>query len=279
MIKELKELWRYRELLMVMVRRELQIRYKNSVLGFLWSLVNPVITVIVMTFVFKYIMAIDVPNYSAYILAAQIPFAFFNMSLMDSSNAILSSMNIIKKIYFPREIMPLAFVISNFIHMLLALAVFFVYLLVIFLLDPRVSPFQGSVVWLPLLLVVHLLLTTGFSLLISALNVFYEDIKYLTSIILYLLFFLCPVIYFSEQVYYRHPDLYFWYHLNPVAMMVTAFRKVLLAPQAVVQGDSHFAPLPLDPLLMGILVGFSVFVLWYGYWTFNRFKWRFVEQG
>src|SRR5437867_4185033 len=100
MRRELAELWRYRELLYTFVLRELRIRYKNSFLGFFWSILNPLLTVVVMTLVFKYVMGQRVPNYSAYILAAYLPYMFFQLSLMDSAQAILSQITLLKKIYF-----------------------------------------------------------------------------------------------------------------------------------------------------------------------------------
>src|SRR3990172_8173834 len=128
MLAELKELWRFRELLYSMVERELKIRYKNSFLGFFWSLLNPLLTVAVLTYVFRNYVGLETKNLSAYILAAYLPFIFFQMSVLDSAQSVLSNIQLIKKIYFPREILPLAQVISNFIHLLLALLVFFGYL-------------------------------------------------------------------------------------------------------------------------------------------------------
>src|SRR4051812_44855333 len=124
MLNELKELWKFRELLLVMVQRDLKIRYKNSALGFFWSLLNPLLTVMVMSFVLKNFMYKGTPSISAYVLVAYLPFLFFQLSVMDAAQTILVAMPLIKKIYFPREILPLASVISNFIHFALAELVF-----------------------------------------------------------------------------------------------------------------------------------------------------------
>lgn len=283
MLGELKELWKFRELLVSMVQRDLKIRYKNSVLGFFWSLLNPLITVLVMTAVFKYFLDNDTKNYSAYILASYLPYMFFQMCLMDSAQSVLVDISIIKKIYFPREILPLARVISNFVHLCLALAIFFGYMLVVYAMDPKVWPFQTTTLLLPLLLVINFALATGLSLLISALNTFYEDVKYIVSVLLYLMFFLCPIMYFSEAVYQRAQDsgrmwLYTGYHLNPVAMLSTAYRKLLLAPQPVkFSGKMHDA-MPLDWGLLGICALTSFGFLIFGYHVFNKLKWRFVER-
>lgn len=283
MLAELKELWRFRELLLSLVQRELKIRYKNSFLGFFWSLINPLITVLVMTVVFKFFLRSETPNLSAYILAAYLPFMFFQFAILDSAQSILSYLPLVRKIYFPREVLPLALIIANFFHFLLAIGVFLVYLFVVYLLDPQISPFQWTLVLLPVVLVINLALATGLGLLVAALNTFYEDIKYLVSVILYLMFFLCPIMYFSENVRYaatgKSDFVYMLYHLNPVAMLCTAYRKVMVAPQPVDLGkDGIVAPLPLDWGLLGITALTSLFLLWLGYAVFNRLKWRFVER-
>lgn len=286
---ELREFWKYRELLLTFVVRELRIRYKNSVLGFFWSILNPLVTVLVMTLVFKYVMGQQVANYSAYVLAAYLPYMFFQLSLMDSSQSILQQIPLLKKIYFPREILPVGSVLANFAHFILAMSVFFVYLLFVWILNPGENPFRATVIWLPLLMLMQLALTLGLALIISALNTFYEDVKYLVSVGLYLLFFLSPIVYFIEQVYNAPgiPDehrytVYFLYNLNPIAMLMTAYRKIMLDPQPVVMirdGQTYDAgTLPLDPLLMTICAATCFGTLILGYHIFNRKKWQFVER-
>jgi ABC-2 type transport system permease protein len=285
MLAELKEMWRFRELLLSMVERELRIRYKNSILGFFWSLINPLVTVAVMTLVFKFIARNNTPNFGAYILAAYLPFMFFNLAIMDSAQSVLMALPLVKKIYFPREILPLAAIIGNYIHFLLALAVFFVYLVVIFLIDPRIVPFRLTTFYLPILLIINLALAIGLGLIVSALNTFYEDVKYMVGVILYLMLFICPIMYFSETVYasmerYGRTGHWFYilYHLNPVATLATAYRKVLVAPQPVDVGDHHTLLLPLDWPMIGIAAIVSFALLIYGYHMFNKVKWKFVER-
>ncbi len=270
-------------MLVTMVQRELKIRYKNSILGFFWSLLNPLITVFVMTFVFENFLNNGTPNLSAYVLAAFLPYMFFQICLLDSAQSILHGLDLAKKIYFPREILPLTMVISNFIHFILALGVFFVYLLGVYLLHPAISPFQASSIYLPLLLAINLALVTGLGLIISALNTFYEDVKFIVSVLLYLLYFLCPIMYFSESVYHakiaeEHPWVYNLYHLNPVATLCTAYRKILLANQPVKFRGETLDPLPLDWGQIGVAALISFALLFLGYSFFNRLKWKFVER-
>ncbi|BBO23807.1 MAG: ABC transporter permease [Armatimonadetes bacterium] len=284
MLAELRELWRFRELLFSLVERELRIRYKNSFFGFLWSLLNPLITVVVITLVFKNFLRNDTPNLSAYILAAYLPFLFFQMAVMDSSQSVLLSLQLVKKIYFPREILPLASILSNLIHLLLALLVFVAYLIVIYIGDPRIPSIQPTILLLPIVILINLTLVVGIGFIVSALNTFYEDVKYIVGVLMYLLFFGCPIFYFSENVWAHSLSRgdggwsYYLYHLNPVAMLCTAYRKVLVAPQPVKIGDSVYDPLPLDWGLLGIAAALSLALMVFGYWLFIRLKWRFVER-
>ncbi|MFZ4508617.1 MAG: ABC transporter permease [Fimbriimonas sp.] len=284
MREELRELWRFRELLLAMVQREIKIRYKNSVFGVLWSFMAPLSTAAVLTLVFRYFGGFQMDNYAAYVLAGLLPYLFTQQAILDSSQSVLVAIPVVKKVYFPREVLPLAVIISNFIHFLIALAVFFLYQLVVFILDPKVLPFQVTALLLPVLFFIHMMLVTGLGLLASALNTFYEDVKYILSVLLYLMFYLCPIIYFSESVYHakqlHFPGhvLYTFYHLNPIAMLVTAYKKVLVASSPVVVSGEKVPALPLDWGLLGVaaLVSFGVLVL--GYSVFNRLKWRFVER-
>jgi lipopolysaccharide transport system permease protein len=282
MLGELKELWRFRELLWVLVRRDLKVRYKNSFLGFLWSFANPIALTLVLTLVFKYIAHIGVPNYSAYILAALLPYTFFQQAWLDSAQSILGGMDLIRKVYFPREILPLAIILSNFIHLIMGLLVFFAFLLVIYLRHPAVSPFQWNLVYLPVLLVISLAMAIGLGLYFAAVNTFFEDLKYILGIVMFLFFYLCPIIYFVETVRYTreipqsvHAPAYVAYNLNPLAAMTIAYRKVLLAPQ---QTDPGYPAVPLDWRYVGFCAGFSGLALVGGYAKFNKMKWHFVER-
>ena len=169
------------------------------------------------------------------------------------------------------------------------MVVFFFYLLIVWILNPGDNPFRSTVFYLPIIVGIQLALTMGLALAISALNTFYEDVKYMVSVGLYLLLFLSPIMYFSEQVYYANgiPEeqrglVYTIYHLNPIAMLMTAYRKVMLDPQEVTvsrDGVVHDYPyLPLDWTMVGVAALVSLATLVFGYWLFNRRKWQFVER-
>lgn len=293
MIGELKELWRYRELLLVMVQRDLKIRYKNSALGFLWSFLNPLVTVVVMTFIYSNFIFKNQPNMGAYIMAAYLPFMFFQMSVMDSAQSILMALPLIRKIYFPREILPLAAVMSNFVNFLSGLLIFFCYLLINYLLHPGSFPIQKTVILLPILLVISLCLSLGASFIVAALNTFYEDVKYIVGVLLYLLFFASPIVFSDEQVanspINQHTGwlVYKLYNLNPLSNLLTSYKKAILAPydfkvpapaNAASDQIVQVGAIPLSYKYLCVTGVTSFLILVAGYALFNKLKWKFVER-
>jgi len=293
MIEELRELWRYRELFFSMVQRELRIRYKNSFLGILWSFVNPLMTTLVMWLVFGVLLNNGVTSFFAYVLAALLPFTFLQSAVLDSAQSILSALPVVKKIYLPRELLPLAIILSNFVHLITGFVVFFLALGLIYASTGfGVNPFQASTWLLPFLMLISLCFATGLGLLVSALNTFYEDVKYIANVAMYLLTFLCPIVYFHEQMTAAlkiNPWLYRLYMLNPQAVLCICYRKALLAPINI-PVTKNGTPLTVDGLAVKVdatpfpwgwlayAAVVSVFTLWFGYRTFNRLKWRFVER-
>ncbi len=283
-LHELAQLWARRELLYILVRRDLKVRYKNSRLGFLWSVAPALMQVAVITFVFTRAttFASDFPSYSAYVLAAMIPWTYFSTALQDSSQSVLHMMPVIKKVALPREVIPLAGAISNFIHFMLSWVLFFVYWWGIMR-----APIQSTTPIILYVCIIQFMLVTGLCFVVSALNVFFEDVKYILTILLQIAYFLLPILYLEEGFGFgRAGDAWYrsWvvtlYHLNPIAIMLTAYRKALLQPPShkylVDHGISQYSPL--DPAALAWAGIFSFAVLVWGYWYFNRRKWQFVER-
>lgn len=277
LIANLRELSRYRELIRNLMVRDIKVRYKNSTLGFFWSLINPLAQVFIITLVFKFVIRIGFPNYSAYVLAGFLPWTFFQMATLDASQSILLHGALLKKVYIPREAIPISIVLSNLVHFLLALLVLFAYMAVIGI------PFTWKLLLLPLVIVFHTLLTLGVGLLVSCANVFYEDVKYVMTVGLNLMYYLVPVIYVVEQLASippRYPWLYehrnivlALYQINPLAVWITAYRRILLPP---VPGAIGY--LPLDPRFVALAAVLSVGIAILGYSVFNRYKWDFAEN-
>lgn len=284
---ELRELARYRELVGILVRREIRLRYKNTVWGFAWSLVPLVLQVVVMTTVVKFIYGVAPRDLSAYILCAYLPWNFFQNGLLDCSSSVLAQYGLLKKVYFPREVLPVASVLSNAVHLLLALGVFFCYRYVFTtIVHGWPGPPPLEILWLPVIVVLNTLLVLGLGFFLAAWNVFHEDIKFIAQSVLNLAFFALPVAWFTEQIFYsgripapmRHP-LTILYNANPVSWLISAYRQVLLGPADLSRDPRvHVMTAPFDYRYFALAALTCPLVALAGYHYFNRRKWQFVER-
>ena len=286
MRENLAELWQFRYLLWQLIRRDLKVRYKGSRFGFLWSIMPPLMQVAVITFAFKHAttFASGFDNYSAYELVAIIPWTYLSSSILDASMSILMMYGLIKKVYIPREVIPLSSAISNFIHYVLSWLVFGVYWWGIRRIMGDSTPILATTLLLPYLMIVQFMLVTGICLFVSCLNVFYEDVKYIVTVLLSLGLFVLPIMYVAEQVQFTsigNPALraaaIAIYTYNPLSVLISAYRKILLEPppESALNGNSY--P-PLDLVSLAFVGVFSAIVLLAGYWYFNRRKWQFAER-
>lgn len=287
LVSEAKEAWRYRELLQNLVARELAVRYKNSLFGVAWSLANPIVRALILWAVFTFIVENKTQNYFAYVLAAFFPWTYFLTGVLDAADSVSKHLPLIRKVYFPRELLPLATTIANLRHFLLTLGV--VVLPLILALYVRDSIHNGqlslppiTILLLPVLVLLQTLLIAGIALFLSALNVFFEDVKFLVAVLLDLLFYAVPVIYFLE-----HTTRFEWLHTlflaNPMVVILTCWRSFLLHPAKL---QDAALGLPKDALIntgvpwswffLTALVCMLTFIG--GYAFFNSRKWRFVEQ-
>lgn len=292
---ELRELYRYRELIGILVRRELRIRYKNSALGFAWSLVPLVLQVAVLTFVVKYIYSAGPRDISAYILCAYLPWNFFQNGILDGSSSVLLQYGLLKKVYFPREVLPIATTLANGIHLLLALGVFLVYRWVF---TPLAFGWFGPpplvILWLPVIVIIDFLLVLGIVFFVSTWNVFDEDVKFIAQSLLNLSFFALPIAWFTENLFYseRLTRISPWlghaltilYNANPASWLISAYRQTLL-PQAVLAYHKTLAggTVPaytarFDYRYFALAIMTSSLLALTGYAYFNWRKWSFVER-
>jgi ABC-type polysaccharide/polyol phosphate export permease len=289
---ELAELWRYKNLLRMLVARELKIRYKNSALGFVWSIVPPLMQVFVFSFLARTAFGATVHNYSAYLLCGLIPWTFFSTATQDASMSLLVNYTIIRKIYFPREAIPLANVISNFVHFIMGWAVYFVAFAVVLRPFGAGIPLLPRMLWFPVITLFEVLLVTGLALWVSALNVFYEDVKFILQTVFQLAFFVVPVLFPADVIFYSktmqaHPWLFKLYMLNPITAFIDAYRHMLLDSLRPAQYNKALAtplnllgppplPMPWDTFIGACLI--SILIAYSGYWYFNKRKWQFVER-
>jgi len=288
MAENFRELWHYRGLIWTMVERDLRVRYKGSVLGILWSMIVPISQAFVFAIVFGVILGVGGGNLSSYIFCALIPWLFFQTSVLDASQSILAQLPLIKKVYFPREIPVIAAVSASLIHLMISLCVFVVFRWGFTTLKYGwPGPPSTAIVFLPIVLLSLFLLTLGLSFFVAAMNVFYEDVKFMVTIGMQFLMYATPIMYFAENLRYagRIPSGWHWlaYHLylgNPIAWIVGSFKQMFfLQAKVPVPGVNHpVLTAPFDWRYCLITLVTSSLVCCFGYSTFARVKWRFTER-
>ena len=276
MTESLREIWQYRALISELVRRDLKLRYKNSVGGILWSLLNPLMQIASITILLRFIAAKPIPNGSAYLF---IIFAwnFFSACVLDSSSTILQNASLIRKIYFPRAILLFTTLFSSLFHF----GISFVFT-VFYFFALRTYPQQLN--W-SILLVLPIMffmscLALGIGLIVSYLNVFYEDVRFILTVALQLLFYVIPVFYTIEQVRAKGAEVFHWYLLNPLAAFLVTYQRALLGPPAVYAPDGvtllPSVGIPWGYFALACVV--SVVVLIVGFALFERNKWDMAER-
>jgi lipopolysaccharide transport system permease protein len=235
---KLGELWEYRELLYFLIWRDVKVRYKQTALGAAWAIIQPVMTMVVFSLFFGKLgkMPSDGVPYPIFSFAALVPWTFFSNGLMQASNSLVGSANLIKKVYFPRLTIPIATVLSGVVDFLLAFAV-----LVVMMMVYGIVP-TARVLWLPLFLLLALVASLGVSLWLAALNVEYRDIKYIVPFLTQFWLFATPIAYSSRLLSEPWRTLY---GLNPMVGVVEGFRWALLktdtAPGPIIIASSAVA--------------------------------------
>ncbi|MCE9608427.1 MAG: ABC transporter permease [Planctomycetia bacterium] len=221
---DLAEFWRYRGLLLFLTLRDIQLRYKQTVLGLAWAVIQPLSTMLVFTIFFGKLgkLPSDDKPYALFVLTALVPWQLFSYALAQSSNSLVAEQRLITKVYFPRLIIPVASVLSGFVDFFVTFA------LLLGMMLWYGSPFSWSILTVPLFAVFALLTALTFGLWLSALNVQYRDVRYTIPFLTQFWMFLTPVAYPASLV----PEAYRnWYGLNPMAGVVEGFRWALLGTE------------------------------------------------
>lgn len=255
----LREVLTYRDLIWNLVLRDLKARYKSSVLGYLWSLVNPLLMMSVFTILFKFLLKSDIPSFPVFIIVALLPWNYCASSVSGAVTSITGQSSLIKKVYFPREVIPIALVLANLINFLLALPAMIAIML---LLNAH---FQPVALLFPLIVLVQTIFVLGLALFLSCLNVFFRDTQVIMEVFLTAWFFLTPVFYrLSDIVDERLARLVRW--LNPMASLVDFYRDIF-----------YLGGLPGWDAIARTLVT-ALLVLLGGYLFFLRLSPRFGEE-
>jgi ABC-type polysaccharide/polyol phosphate export permease len=258
--------WRYRHLLVQLAKRDLTARYKNSVLGVVWSLLHPFLMMLILAVVFSYVgrFNVGIPHYPAFILCGYLPWLFLATSLTTSVRSVVDAANLIHKVAFPREVLPLAIVLSNLVNFLLALVPLLGYLAF-----SGIAPGPGLFA-LPAIIGCQALLLAGLSMFLSAANVYARDVGVVLEVALFALFYLCPVFYSPEMILDTVPRAVAGaYFLNPMATLMVLYRSALMGT----------ATPSLDMRIWGataLLASSAACVL--GWWFFVWRQRSFVEE-
>jgi ABC-2 type transport system permease protein len=245
----MNDLYRYRDLVGALVARELKVRYRRSAIGFLWTMLQPLLTMLVFQVVFSALFRFDLPNYPVYALAGILFWNFFSQSIVSSMNSLRGNAGLLQKLPVPKAVFPLATVISGVINLGFALIPLFLLLIV------TGHPLRPALAFLPLAILLAALFTLGAGLLLSPLAVFFHDVVELVGVGLTLLMYLTPIFYPKEIV---PPHLLWLVRFNPVRSILEVFRDPIY--QGEVPPVSHFT----------VALVIVVLALVLGAWTFRR---------
>ena len=219
MIVHVSTFWRYKWLLYELVLRDLKIKYRSSVLGYLWSLLNPLMMMTVLTIVFSTLFRFDIPNYPVYLLSGQLIYSFFSEATNMSMSSIINSASLIKKVYIPKYTFPVSRVLSSFVTLLLSLLA-----MVIVMVVTQVK-FTWVILFFPIPLIYILVFSIGMGLLLSVLAVYFRDVIHLYSVLLSAWMYLTPIMYPINMVPDYVKRFIFW---NPMYYFVEIFRQIVL---------------------------------------------------
>jgi ABC-type polysaccharide/polyol phosphate export permease len=263
MFHNLAALVRYRGLIQTLVARDLKARYRGSVLGFFWSFINPLLYLLIYTFVFTIVLPgihpPEIEPYALFMFVGILPWTWFSSSLTEASGVLISGGNLIKKVLFPAEVLPIVTVLANMVHFFLGLPI-----LAAFLIYYRRPLDPIELLWFPVIVLVQLLLTLGLALLLSALTVHFRDIRDLLGNLLMFWFFATPIIYPMQMAPGRFRT---FLNLNPMTHLVISYQEVLF----YVGPHGHWKWL----LALGVA---SIGVFLVGYFVFDRLRDSFAEE-
>lgn len=252
-----KDLYNYRELLKTNVKKEIRGKYKGSWLGVIWTFLNPLLMLAVYAFVFPYILRVNVENYTIFMIVALIPWNFFTTAVISGTSCININGMILKKVYFPREIIPISVTVSQLINFLITCIIMFIFILV------SGVGFSIHLALFPVIVFIQFIMILGINFILSSITVFVNDVAHFVQIAMTLGFYATPIVYLSTML----PEKFQWaMHANPMAVLVEAYRSAL-----------YYHQMP-DLLWLGIWGVLSFVILIVGYILFKKLEKTFVEE-
>lgn len=252
-----KNLYNYRELIKTSIKKEIGGKYKHSFLGVLWSFINPLLQIAVYAIIFPLIIKNDIPNYTVFMVCGLIPWNFFSSVINRASFCIIENGNIVKKVYFPREILPLSLVTSETINFLISTLIIIVFTLAY---GMGITPY---ILLYPLVLLVQYVLLLGISLIVSSVTVYFRDLQHFIGVLLQLFFYATPIVYSLETI----PENFRWIlELNPMTYIIEGYRAIFYNQQ-----------MP-NIAMLGIILVVGIVLTIVGYLIFNKLQKKFAEE-
>ena len=246
-----KELYQYRELLKTNVKKDIRGKYKASFLGVLWSFINPLLQVVVYAIVFPYIMKVQTENYLVFLICGIIPWTWF-------TTVISQGANLIKKVYFPREILPISIVTSGLINFLISCVIILIFVLL------GGCGISWHLIFLPFIALIQYIISLAIIFLLSAFNVYVKDVEYMVTFIINLFFYATPVLYSTEM--FQGSWMIWLFRLNPMAHLINAYRDIFYVHRVPALGN------------LGILLIIGIVALALCYKAFKKLEKRFAEE-
>ncbi len=254
-----RELINYRQMIVSLVKKDLRGRYKGSVLGFLWTFINPLLQLAVYSIVFSTIMrVVDTDKYYLFLFVALIPWIFFSSSVSGGAGSILANKDMVTKIYFPREVLPIAYVTSCFVNMLFCFIVIFAVLIIS---GTGINPV--ALLYLPVVMITEYVLALGITMITSSVTVFFRDLEHILGIVMMAWMYLTPIMYTPDMVPEQFRTLF---ELNPMCSIIVAYRDILYYKQTP----------DMTSVLCSAAIG--IIMLAAGFIIFGRLKKRFAES-
>lgn len=246
----------YKDLIAVLTQKEMKVRYKSSVFGYLWSVAHPLAFAFVYFVAFKIVMRVQMEDYSLFLISGLFPWQWFASSVSAAPTIFLGNASIIKKVSFPRNVIPLSTVLQDMIHFILSMPV-----IVVFLFIYHKTPFLSWLYGIPILLVIQVIMTYGAALFVSSVNLFFRDFERMTSIMITLLFYFTPIIYSETMVPEQFRALIY---CNPLSPIMLSWRNLFLSGT-------------IDPMAVAVSFAYSVVFFLVGYFIYRKLSWKFAE--
>ena len=252
-----KEIYKYRELLKTNVQKDIRGRYKNSFLGVIWSFFNPLLQLLVYALIFPLVLVNTPDNYVIFICVALIPWTYFTTTVSQASYTIIGNGNIVKKVYFPREILPISVVTSGAVNFIISTIIIVAFLIIYGM------GLSKYIIFYPLILLIQYILLLGISFIISSITVYFRDLEHIVGIVLMAAFYATPIFYSEESIPQNFKGII---NLNPMAHIIYAYRNIF-----------YYQKLP-NFHDLGIVALFSLAVLFIGYFIFKKLQKGFAEE-